>query len=97
MLKKLLAALAIAAVCFGPATVLLSVAVLANPAVAACAPGSLIVGPIPDSLTATTKNGETVTLNRGQLTHAATIITVGGQTDGIGRPGVVIALMAALT
>ena len=97
MLKKLLAALTIAAVCFGPATVLLSVAVLANPAVAACAPGSLIVGPIPDSLTATTKNRETVTLNRGQLTHAATIITVGGQTDGIGRPGVVIALMAALT
>ena len=40
MLKKLLATLAVAAVCFGPATVLLSVAVLANPAVAACAPGS---------------------------------------------------------
>ncbi len=97
MLKRLLASIAIAAVCFGPATALLSVAVLANPAVAACAPGSLIVGPIPDSLTATTRNGETVTLNRQQLTHAATIITVGGQTDGVGRPGVVIALMAALT
>ena len=66
---------------------LLSVAVLANPAVAACAPGSLIVGPIPDSLTATTKNGETVTLNRQQLTHAATIITVGSQTDGICQGG----------
>lgn len=39
MLKKLLAALTVAGVCFGPATVLLSVAVLANPAVAACAPG----------------------------------------------------------
>lgn len=37
MLKKLLAALTVAAVCFGPATVLLSVAVLVNPAVAACA------------------------------------------------------------
>ena len=54
MLKKLLATLAAAVVCFGPATVLVSVAVLANPAIAACAPGSLIVGPIPDSLTATT-------------------------------------------
>ena len=64
---------------------------------AACAPGSLIVGPIPDSLTATARNGETVTLNRQQLTHAATIITTGSQTDGVGRPGVVIALMAALT
>ena len=88
MLKKLLATLAVAAVCFGPATVLLSVAVLANPAVAACAPGSLIVGPIPDSLTATTKNGETVTLNRQQLTHAATTAAHtlrGGDGGGSGQ------------
>jgi hypothetical protein len=45
----------------------------------------------------TTANGETFTLNRQQLTHAATIITVGGRIDGVGRPGVKIALMAALT
>ncbi len=97
MLRKLIAALALAAVFLGPAVVVTSVAILANPAIAACAPGSLIVGPIPDSLTTTTRDGETVTLNRQQLTHAATIITIGSQTAGVGRPGVVIALMAALT
>ncbi|MBF4561239.1 M23 family metallopeptidase [Agreia pratensis] len=97
MLRKIIAILALAGVFLGPTVAVLSVAVLANPAVAACAPGSLIVSLIPDSLTATTKTGETITLNRQQLTHAATIITVGGQTDGIGRPGVTIALMAALT
>ncbi len=96
MLKKL-AALAVALLFLGPSVVLVGVAAVVNPAMTACAPGSLLVGPIPDSLTATTRNGETVTLNRQQLTHAATIITTGGQTAGVGRPGVVIALMAALT
>ncbi|SJN15544.1 LysM domain / Lipoprotein NlpD [Microbacterium esteraromaticum] len=97
MMKKL-AALAVALLFLAPSTVLIGVATLANTsAIAACAPGSLIVGPIPDSLTATTRNGETITLNRQQLTHAATIITTGSQTASVGRPGVVIALMAALT
>lgn len=96
MLKKL-AALAVALLFLAPSIVLVGVAAVVNPAMTACAPGSLLVGPIPDSLTATTRNGETVTLNRQQLTHAATIITTGGQTAGVGRPGVVIALMAALT
>ena len=93
-----LAALAVALLFLAPATVLLGVAALVNPsASAACGSGSLVVGPIPDSLTATTKDGTTITLSRTQLTHAATIITVGSQTAGVGRPGVVIALMAALT
>lgn len=93
-----LAALAVALLFFAPSTALLGVATMANPAATAmCLPGSLMVGPIPDSLTATTRDGTTITLNRTQLTHAATIITVGGQTAGVGRPGVVIALMAALT
>ena len=96
VLKKL-AALAVALLFLGPSVVLVGVAAVVNPAMTACAPGSLIVGQIPDSLTATTRNGETVTLNRQQLTHAATIITTGSQTAGVGRPGVVIALMAALT
>lgn len=96
MLKKL-AALAVALLFLGPSVVLVGVAAVVNPAMTACAPGSLIVGPIPDSLTATTRNGETVTLDRQQLTHAATIITTGSRTAGVGRPGVVIALMAALT
>lgn len=94
---KKLAAAAIALLFLAPSVVLVGVAAVVNPAMTACAPGSLIVGPIPDSLTATTRNGQTVTLNKTQLTHAATIITTGSQTAGVGRPGVVIALMAALT
>ncbi|WP_435159317.1 M23 family metallopeptidase [Amycolatopsis sacchari] len=97
-MKKL--ALALAALLFlAPALGMLSVGLLFNTAAfAACTPfASLAVGPIPDSLTATTRNGETITLNRTQLGHAATIITIGGQVEGVGRPGVVIALMAALT
>jgi murein DD-endopeptidase MepM/ murein hydrolase activator NlpD len=97
MLKKLLA-LAVALIFVGPSTALIGVGVLMNPAAtAACLPGSLIVGQVPDSLTATTRAGETVNLNKTQLTHAATIITVGARTAGVGRPGAVIALMAALT
>jgi murein DD-endopeptidase MepM/ murein hydrolase activator NlpD len=97
MVKRLLA-LAVALIFLGPSTALIGVGVLMNPAAtAACLPGSLIVGQVPDSLTATTRGGATVTLNKTQLTHAATIITVGARTAGVGRPGVVIALMAALT
>lgn len=97
-MKKLLIVLA-TAVFLAPSIGLLSIGLLFNTAAyAACLrSGSLTVGPIPDSLTATTRAGQTITLNRQQLTHAATIITVGGQTEGVGRPGVVIALMTALT
>ncbi len=99
MVKKLLA-IGLTLILFGPGLVFLGIGVLLNPAAeAACLPGlgSLALGPVPDSLTATTKDGATVTLNKAQLTHAATIITVGGQTAGVGRPGAVIAIMAALT
>jgi murein DD-endopeptidase MepM/ murein hydrolase activator NlpD len=94
-----LAVLVLALLFFAPSTALLGVATLGGTSATAavCTPGSLSVGPIPDSLTATTRNGETVTLNRAQLSHAATITTVGGQTAGVGRPGALIALMAALT
>jgi len=82
----------------GPSTALLGVAVLMNPAAnAACLPGSLTVGPIPDTLTADTLDGTTITLNRTRLTHAATIITTAGTTSGVGRDGAIVALMAALT
>lgn len=78
---------------------LLGVGLLMSPAAfAACLSStSLVVGPIPDSLTSTARSGATVTLDRQQLTHAATIITVGAQTQGVGRAGVLVALMAALT
>ena len=84
---------------FAPAAALLGIGVLMNPAAAYCATpaGSVNLGPIPDSLTVTTANGETFTLNRQQLTHAATIITVGNGITDVGRPGIKIALMAALT
>ena len=100
-MRKILTTFVLAAFFLGPSVVLLGLGVLMNPAARAeaiCLPGTtLTVGPIPDSLTATTRNGEAVTLNRAQLTHAATIITIGGQTEGIDDRGVVIALMAALT
>ncbi|MDF1480308.1 M23 family metallopeptidase [Leifsonia sp. H3M29-4] len=78
---------------------LVGVGLLVSPAVfAAClSSSSLVVGPIPESLTATTRAGETVTLDHQQLTHAARIVTVGAQTQGVGRAGVLVALMAALT
>ena len=98
MFKKF-AVLALAALLFGPAMLLLAIRVLMNPAaIAACTTtGTLSVGNVPDSLAVTTADGYTFTLNKRQLTHAATIITVGGRIDGVGRPGVKVALMAALT
>ncbi|MCC4268051.1 M23 family metallopeptidase [Microbacterium schleiferi] len=98
MVKKLLM-LGLAFVLFGPACLLLSIGVLMNPAAANCAVpgGSVTVGNVPDSLTVTTQDGTTFTLNKTQLTHAATIITVGGGIEGVGRPGIKIALIAALT
>ncbi|MBM7331597.1 hypothetical protein JS562_53315, partial [Agrobacterium sp. S2] len=43
---------------------------------------NVTVGDIPDELEVTTANGETFTLNRTQLTHAATIIETGSSIDG---------------
>ena len=99
MVKKLLI-LGLALVMFGPACLLLAVGVLLTPAAtAACTTsgGSVNVGNVPDSLTVTARDGSSFTLNKTQLTHAATIITVGGGIDGVDRAGIKIALMAALT
>lgn len=97
MLKKLAAA-GVALVCLGPSVALVSIGALMNPAATAeCVTGSLTVGPIPDSLTVTTKAGDQVVLNRQQLTHAATIITIGAHIAGVGQSGVRIALIAGLT
>ena len=73
------------------------VGVAALVAIASSSCGSLVVGTIPDSLTAETLAGRSIILDRRQLTHAGTIITIGGQTADVGRAGVVVALMAALT
>lgn len=97
MLKKLAITL-IGLVILAPTLGLVAVGLVANPAVIAClASTGLTVGPIPDSLVVTTANGDTFTLNRQQLTHAATIISVGSRIDSVTRDGVQIALMAALT
>ena len=99
MVKKLAVA-ALALVLLAPMLVLVSIGVLMNPAAgAACTTlgGGLMVGNVPDSLTVTTADGTRFTLNRTQLTHAATVIQVGNGVEGVGRPGIPVALMAALT
>ena len=55
-----------------------------------------VSGPVPDSLSATNTNGETVTLNQQQLTRAATIIAT-GESENIPARGQMIAIMTALT
>ncbi|WP_022888106.1 M23 family metallopeptidase [Agromyces italicus] len=95
-MKKLLLILLVL-MFIGPPAGLVGVAALVNPAARSCTVGSLIVGSIPDSLTTRTSSGQTLTLNRRQLTHAATITTIGSQIAGVGRDGVMVALMAALT
>lgn len=94
--KAAIAALAL--MFFTPSILLLGIGALMNPAPANCTTTGVVnLGPVPESLSVTTANGETFTLNRQQLTHAATIMTIGNSTDGVGRPGIKIALMAALT
>lgn len=96
-MKKLAIGLALALLVL-PFAGILAVPVFLSPALAACqTSGQLVVSEVPDKLTAVTRDGVSVTLRRGQLTHAATIITVGSGIDGVGRQGVLIALMAALT
>lgn len=51
---------------------------------------------IPDSLTSTTRDGETITLNHTQLTRADTIISTANAVGGLGTKGQTIALMTAL-
>lgn len=80
-----------------PSLGMVAVAAFMSPAVVSCSIDSLRLGPIPDSLSARTRDGQSVALNRQQLTHAATIITVGAETAGVGRAGVLVALMAGLT
>ncbi len=99
MAKKLGVA-ALAFLMLGPSLLLLAIGVLVNPAAnAACTTtgGGVQVASVPESLTVTTKDGTTFTLNHQQLTHAATIITVGSTIDGVNRDGLQIAIMAALT
>lgn len=96
-MKKAVVLIAALLVFAGPAAVMMGIALFMNPAAQLCTTGALTVHSIPDQLTATTKSGQQITLGKAQLTHAATIITVGSQISGVERAGVRIALMAALT
>ena len=99
MLKKL-AIGALALVLMTPFLALVMIGLLMNPAAnASCTTtgGGVTVGDVPDELTVTTRQGETFTLNKKQLTHAATIIEVGSSIEGVNRDGLQIALIAALT
>ncbi len=97
MLKKL-AIGAVALMFLAPMLGLVTVGLVMNPAAnAACSISSISVRNVPSSLTVTSADGHSFTLNKQQLTHAATIITVGSRIDGVARNALKIALMAALT
>ena len=92
-------------VLLAPGAAVVGVATLISPATAGSGTcmwddqgaGSLAFdGPVPDTLSATNTNGETVTLNKQQLTRAATIIAT-GKAQSIPARGQLIALMTALT
>ena len=96
MVKVVVAGLA--AVLLAPACLMLGLSVLLNPAAQAqCLPSSPVVDQTPDTLTAARSDGVEVTLNQAQLTRAATIVSVGSGTKDVGRDGIIVALMAALT
>lgn len=96
-MKKFLV-LALGALLLLPMLGFTGILLLMNPAAgqAVCAT-NLVVGPIPDQLEVALEDGTTVVLGKQQLTHAGTIITVGATTNGVGREGILVALMAALT
>ncbi|GGL48789.1 hypothetical protein GCM10011575_03480 [Microlunatus endophyticus] len=110
MVRKVLIGLVVGLVFLGPGIGLSALAVLFAPAMtdaATCAttgtdagglsdPSLPVSGTVPQSLAATTADGETVTLDHTQLERAATIIAV-GNSENIPANGQVIALMAALT
>ncbi|WP_125777994.1 M23 family metallopeptidase [Antribacter gilvus] len=94
-MRKLLPYLVFPVLLIGPTVglvIITIVSAMARPT--ACAPA---VTTVPGTLSATTADGITVRLDQVQLTHAATIMRIGAATEGVGRDGVVIALMAALT
>ena len=97
---KSIAALTAAAV-LAPGALPLALAAIIAPSAAtsatctAIAP-TAVAGSVPDSLTAQTTGGETVTLDRQQLLRAGAIVAV-GDSEGISARGQLIALMAALT
>lgn len=99
VLKKLAIGL-LALLLAAPLLSMVGIGLLMNPALTATCTvsgGGFTVGEVPDELAVQPRDGEQFTLNKTQLTHAATIIETGSGAEGVGRDGIVIALMAALT
>ena len=109
MVRKVLIGVLVALVFLGPGIAVVTLAALLDPAITdatTCAtsgdsgglsgPSLAVSGTVPQSLSATTADGQTVTLDNTQLERAATIIAV-GNSENIPANGQVIALMAALT
>lgn len=98
-MRIMLAAAIIAAVLLFPTACLTSIPVFvpALTQMGTSCDSAIEVGDVPSHLTTRTSDGITITLDRTQLTHAATIATIGSRIRGVGRDGVRIALMAALT
>lgn len=92
---------AAAAALLAPSVLLLTIVLLLTaPATGsfACTPDSADrAGTAPGSLTATTSDGTTITVDHRQLARAATIVNVAADTPGAGRRGARVAVMAALT
>jgi murein DD-endopeptidase MepM/ murein hydrolase activator NlpD len=84
----------VAAFLLGPTAIAVVLSLLTTSTVAACGP---TVTGVPESLEARTADGTVVRLDAVQLGHAATIVQVGAATEGVGRDGIMVALMAALT
>ena len=87
----------VALVLAGPLLGLAIVTILIPGATATCTSTATAVGTVPASLDAVAGDGAAIRLDRRQLEHAATIITVGSQIPDVGRDGLLVALMAALT
>lgn len=96
-MKRLLLAGTVIVVLAAPLGMLTLVSLTATSGAGDTCPTVGRVVQVPETLTATTRDGTDVRLNRTQLTHAATIVSVGAGIDGVGRHGLVVALTAGLT
>jgi hypothetical protein len=96
-MKRALMMLVVPLLTLAPSFLMIVVFLVESARTTSCGPAEFDVGHVPGHLTATTADGASVRLDREQLAHAATIIQVGTRTDRVGRGGVTVALMAALT
>lgn len=80
-----------------PVSLLLGVMLLVSPAAEVTCRSLVVAGQVPATLEAPALDGSVIRLDRVQLVHAGTIISVASTIDGADRDAVVVALMAGLT